>query len=150
LSFVFYLSPQLPSSGRLKNCTCTIMSSRVKVFFDGGCRPNPGEMEVAVVAAGRTHIVRNLGHGTSGDAEWLALIHALRIAQSLGTASFVLIGDAAAVVGPASGAVKCRGSAIRHLEAFRALASPAAPPPVRRIKRSQNLAGIALARLHPR
>jgi ribonuclease HI len=126
------------------------MSSRVKVFFDGGCRPNPGEMELAVVAAGQTHIVRDLGYGTSADAEWLALIHALRIAQSLDAAGFVLLGDAAAVVGPATGMVKCRGSAIRHLETFRTLAAAASPPRIRHIKRSQNLAGIALARLHPR
>jgi ribonuclease HI len=66
---------------------------RVKVFFDGGCRPNPSEMEIAVVAAGRTCILRDLGHGTSADAEWLALIHALKIAMSLDTTDFVLIGE---------------------------------------------------------
>ena len=25
---------------------------RTKIFFDGGCRPNPGPIEVAVVAGG--------------------------------------------------------------------------------------------------
>ncbi len=125
------------------------MSSRTKVFFDGGCRPNPGAIEVAVVAAGQTHFLRDLGHGTNGDAEWLALIHALRIAQALGTNDFVLLGDAAAVIGPANGTVKCRGSALRHLEAFRALAAGTIPR-VRYVKRAQNLAGIALASLHPR
>jgi ribonuclease HI len=125
------------------------MPSRVKVFFDGGCRPNPGAIEVAVVAAGQTHVLRDLGHGTNGDAEWLALIHALRIAQALGTEDFVLLGDAVAVVGPAGGTMKCRGSAAEHLEVFRALAAGATPR-VRYVKRSQNLAGIALARLHPR
>lgn len=125
------------------------MSSRIKVFFDGGCRPNPGAMEIAIVAAGRVHILRDLGHGTSTDAEWLALIHALRIARSLGTPDFVLLGDAAHVIGPASGAVKCRGAAVAHLQAFRALAGEANPR-IRYVKRSQNLAGIALAALHPR
>ncbi|MGZ8337059.1 MAG: reverse transcriptase-like protein [Allosphingosinicella sp.] len=122
----------------------------MKVYFDGGCRPNPGAMEIAVVARGQTHILRNLGHGTSLDAEWLALIHALKIAQSLGVADFVLLGDSAAVVGQAGGAAKSRGAGLRHLEAFRALASPASPPRIRRIRRTQNLAGIALAMLHPR
>ncbi len=124
------------------------MTSRVKVFFDGGCRPNPGAIEVAVVATGRTHILRDLGQGTNGDAEWLALIAALRIAQSLGLSDFVLLGDAVAVIGPANGMVKCRGAAAAHLAAFRALA--VTPPSVRYVKRSQNLAGIALAKLHPR
>lgn len=123
------------------------MSSRVKIFFDGGCRPNPGEMEIAVVAAGRTCILRDLGHGTSADAEWLALIHALKVAQSLDATDFVLIGDAAGIIGQANGTAKCRGVGIGHLERFRALASEARPPRIRHIKRSQNLAGIALASL---
>jgi ribonuclease HI len=126
------------------------MSSRVKIFFDGGCRPNPGAMEIAVVARGQAHILRELGHGTSMDAEWLALIHALRIAQSLGEPDFVLMGDAAAVVAQANGTVKCRDAGRGHLQAFRALLPDARSPRIRHIKRSQNLAGIALARLHSR
>ncbi|MDB5704119.1 MAG: ribonuclease [Sphingomonas bacterium] len=122
----------------------------MKIFFDGGCRPNPGAMEIAVVVRGQAHVLRDLGRGTSMDAEWLALIHALRMAQSLGEADFVLVGDAAAVIGQANGTVKCRGVGVRHLEAFRALAGAAGPPRVRHIKRSQNLAGIALARLQDR
>jgi ribonuclease HI len=126
------------------------MSSRLKIFFDGGCRPNPGAMETAVVAAGQTWIRRDLGHGTSQDSEWLALLHALTVAHTLGAPDFVLIGDSADVIGPASGKVKCRGAGLRHLDAFRALASGAAPPRLRRVARSHNLAGIALAALHPR
>ncbi len=122
------------------------MPQRLKIYFDGGCRPNPGEMEIAVVAAGRTEILRDLGQGTSADAEWLALIYALRTAQSLGAADFILLGDSASVVAQASGTAKCR--APHHLAQFRALA--ATPPRVRHVKRSQNLAGIALARLRAR
>lgn len=123
---------------------------RTKVFFDGGCRPNPGAMELAVVAGGRAHVRRDLGHGTSQDAEWLALIAALRFAQALDLADFVLLGDAAAVIGPATGAVKCRGLAIPHLRTLRDLAGANGMPPIRYVKRSHNLAGIALARLHER
>jgi ribonuclease HI len=126
------------------------MPSRLKIFFDGGCRPNPGAMEIAIVAGGRTYIRRDLGYGTSEDAEWLALIEALLVAQALGTTDFVLVGDAAAIVGVANGQMKCRGSAIRHWQVVRAMACGKSPPRIRYIKRSQNLAGIALARLHPR
>jgi ribonuclease HI len=119
----------------------------VKIFFDGGCRPNPGAIEVAVVAAGRTTILRDLGQGTSSDAEWLALIHALTIAQSLGTLDFVLLGDSADVVAKANGTLKCRRTELHHLERFRASGPP---PRLRHIKRAQNLAGIALAKLHAR
>ena len=125
-------------------------SNPVKVFFDGGCRPNPGAMEVAVVAHGEAHILRDIGHGSSGDAEWLALIHALKVAQSLGAADFVLLGDSASVVAQASGKAKCRGAAIAHRAAFLALTPDGNPPRIRHITRSHNLAGIALARLHDR
>src|SRR5689334_13107598 len=117
------------------------MSRRVKIFFDGGCRPNPGAMEIAIVAAGRTTILDDLGQGTSSDAEWLALIHALTIARSLEAPDFVLLGDSADIVAKASGAVKCRGDDARHFERFHALASAGTPPLVRYVKRSQNLAG---------
>jgi ribonuclease HI len=106
-------------------------------------------MEIAVVAGGHVHIDRDLGQGTNTDAEWLALIHALRIARAM-TRDFVLLGDAAHVIGPASGAAKCRGGALAHHEAFLALAGADGPPPIRYVRRTQNLAGIALARLHPR
>ncbi len=126
------------------------MPSRIKIFFDGGCRPNPGAMELAVVAAGQTHILRDLGHGTNTDAEWLALIQALTFARSLGTGDFVLLGDSAHVVAQANGTAKPRGGSIAHLDRFCAIAATVGPPRVRHVKRSQNLAGIALARSHAR
>ena len=126
------------------------MASRLKVYFDGGCRPNPGQMELAVVAAGQSYIVPDLGPGTSEDAEWLALISALRTVRSLGRTDFVLLGDAVSVIGPAMGTARCRGQAIRHLREYQALVGSAPPPLVRYVKRTQNLAGIALAQLHPR
>ena len=126
------------------------MRGRVKVFFDGGCRSDAGLMEVAVVAAGRTTILPDLGPGTSIDAEWLALIQAVSVAQSAGWADYVLIGDAADVIAKARGAVKCRGSSVAHLAEFDRLLAGAKRPHVRYIRRAQNLAGIALARGHRR
>lgn len=126
------------------------MPPRVKVFFDGGCRPNPGAIEIAVVARGEEYILRDFGFGTSMDAEWLALNHALGIVPSLGPGDFVLVGDAAAVIGQARGIVACPPACRRHFEEFGRLSAAAGMPRIRYIKRSQNLAGIALARLHPR
>ncbi|WCM27168.1 reverse transcriptase-like protein [Sphingomonas sp. QA11] len=126
------------------------MTSRVKIFFDGGCRPAPQGMEIAVVIGGKAHIQRDLGPGTGMDAEWLALIHAVGLARKLGLTYVVFIGDSVAVVNQANGTAKCRGGNIQHLEEFRAITSAANPPRIRHIKRSQNLAGIALARLHAR
>lgn len=122
----------------------------MKIFFDGGCRPNPGMMEIAVVAGGRVHVRRDMGHGTRVDAEWLALIEALHIARSLALDDILLLGDAADIVGQANGTIRCRGAGLAHLPVFRALVPDTGRLRIRHVKRTQNLAGIALARLHPR
>lgn len=124
--------------------------SRIKVFFDGGCRPNPGPIEAAAVIRGEAHIFEDLGHGTNNDAEWTALVRALGLATSLGLRDIELIGDALPVVRRANAALK-RGSPLdRHEAAFLALAGQTPPGRIRWIKREQNLAGISLARRHPR
>ena len=121
-------------------------SRRIKIYFDGGCRPNPGRMETAVVMGGAAVVVRDAGTGNSMDAEWRALIAAMRLARDLKLTDFVLLGDAAAVVEQATGAVRARGAAADHFAAFQALVGQGPMPIVRHIKRTQNLAGIALAR----
>ncbi len=123
----------------------------LKLFFDGGCRPNPGMMETAVVARGMTHHRPELGHGTNNDAEWLALIDAVTLASSLGERDIVLVGDSALVLSQAKGLWPPRSDALRaHLETFRLLAPAFASIRFRQVNRSQNLAGIALERIHGR
>jgi ribonuclease HI len=120
---------------------------RLKVFFDGGCQPNPGRIEVAVVARGVAYFFDDLGSGTSTDAEWLALRQALQLAQSIGEPAFDLIGDCENVINQANGLSKCRGKAsMNHLAMFQQGASLSPPTRVRWTPRTQNLAGIALAR----
>lgn len=120
---------------------------RLKIFFDGGCRPNPGRIEVAVVARGVSYYFDDLGFGTSSDSEWLALRLALRLGQSLGEQDFDLIGDCANVIEQANGSSRCRTeAAAEHRARFRESASATPPNRVRWIPRTQNLAGIALAR----
>jgi len=122
---------------------------RLKIFFDGGCRPNPGRMEAAVVVRGVVHLFDDLGFGSNGDAEWLALIRALEMAQSLGLANIELIGDARGVIEQANLAVR-NGHGQDHAGTFAGLAAITTPARIRWIKRSRNLAGIALAARHPR
>ena len=122
------------------------MTGVTKVFFDGGCRPNrnpnPGRMEIAIVARGVVTIDRELGTGTSMDAEWLALLRAAEMAREIGGA-VVLLGDSRAVIAQTAGLAKCREPRFRdYLARYRALGSPR----LRYIARTQNLAGIALAR----
>ncbi len=118
---------------------------RLKLFFDGGCRPNPGTMEVAVFARNVIYHVPDIGRGTNSDAEWLALIHALKVARSLGESDIELIGDSALVVHQAKGEWKCRGPELQaHLADYKALAGAFAQIRIRHVGRSHNLAGIAL------
>jgi len=117
----------------------------MKIFFDGGCRPNPGRIETAVVARGVVRIARDLGYGSSHDAEWLALLAAITEMRALGLAQAVLLGDSAAVVAEANAALAGK-AAPGHATTF-ITAAAGLTLRVRHIKRTQNLAGIALGRL---
>ena len=121
----------------------------MKLFFGGGSRPGTG-MELAVVVGGRVTVERDLGPGTAMDAEWLALLRAMRLARELGLADPVLLGDAAAVIAQATGAVRCPAAHAAHLHALRLLTPPTGRWRLRYVNRTQNLAGVALARLHAR
>ncbi len=124
------------------------MAGRVKIYFDGGYRP--GGMETAIVFCGQATIDAELGPGSSIAAEWLALIAALRLARAHDLRDFVLLGDCVPVVEQANGRARCRGDGVPYLQTFRALAAAGPPPRIRYVKRTQNLAGIALARRHGR
>ncbi|MBJ6122343.1 reverse transcriptase-like protein [Sphingomonas mollis] len=126
------------------------MTARLKIYFDGGYRPGGGGMETAVVVRGQAHIQPDLGEGTSMTAEWLALLQALRLVRTLGETNVVLLGDAVAVIDRANGVLKARGACLPHLTAVRDLTAALGSPPIRYVKRAQNLAGIALSRRHPR
>ena len=123
---------------------------RLKIFFDGGCRPNPGRIEGAVVVGGVPYFFDDLGRGTNSDAEWLALTCALELSQSLGLTNIELVGDALEVIRQANRAI--RTGHAKHGHAAKVLALIAEKPfaRIRWIKREQNLAGIALAARHPR
>jgi ribonuclease HI len=97
-----------------------------------------------------SHLFDDLGHGTNGDAEWLALLCALELTQSLGLTNIELIGDSLEVIQQAQRAMST-GRA-KHGHASKLLDLTAGKPLVRIrwIKREQNLAGIALAARHPR
>ena len=123
---------------------------RLKVFFDGGCRPNPGRIESAAVIRGVPYLFDDLGHGSNSDAEWLALICALKLAQSLGLDDFVLMGDAIEVIQQANAALTSGRAKHSHAAAFLAISAGTPAVRIRWIKRQQNLAGIVLATLHPR
>jgi ribonuclease HI len=119
----------------------------VKIYFDGGCRPNPGRMETGVVARGVTFHKPDCGIGDNNAAEWLALLDALEVAQSIDARDVTFLGDSALVVGQASRNAKCRSPHLQqYLDRFQTLSGNFDRIRVRKIPRTQNLAGIALAK----
>ena len=122
----------------------------MKIWFDGGCRPNPGAIETAVVAGGRLWHRADHGHGDNNDAEWLALLDAIVVARELGVDDIVLLGDAMMVVDQARGAApRVPDRFCGYLARFREAAAGFARVRVRQVGRSHNLAGIALQKRYP-
>ena len=98
---------------------------------------------------GTVHRRDDIGTGSSGDAEWLALLHALDVARAAGETDLLLIGDSASVIDQARGEAKLRVSADDRTR-FASLIASFDRVRFRRIKRNQNLAGIALEQARQR
>jgi ribonuclease HI len=117
----------------------------MKIYFDGGCRPNPGMMELAIVAGGLSYHEAEVGPGSSLEAEWRALFRALEIGSSLGVSDLTLLGDSAEVIGKAAGRLRTRTAQDqRWVEQFREATAGFVKVRLKHVRRSQNLAGIAL------
>jgi ribonuclease HI len=119
----------------------------MKVFFDGGCHPNPGPMEAAVVIRGKAHVRLGLGTGDNNQAEWLALLLGLELATAAGLQDVTFVGDSTVVVEQAWGRWRCTSPQLEeYLAAFRAGAAAIPRLRLRQVQRAKNLAGIVLAR----
>ncbi len=117
------------------------MNKPTILYFDGGCRPNPGPMESATVLRGVAEIRTDLGLGDNEDAEWSAALQALERAGAAGLSDIVLLGDSLSVIRQAAGKQAARRP---WLARFRTEAAAFARVRLRHIGRKQNLAGIAL------
>jgi ribonuclease HI len=117
----------------------------MKIYFDGGCRPNPGPIDIAVVMRGQSHVRTAVAAGDSNEAEWLALLFALELAAGAGVDDPVFIGDSALVVEQARGGWKCRSAHLKpYLAAWRTRAAAFGRLRLKQVARSKNLAGIVL------
>ena len=104
-------------------------------------------MEAAVVARGRTYRHPGPGEGTNELAEWRALLFALDIAIMLGERDVLALGDARHVIDRANGIARTRDpSSQACLAQLRERAPSFVRLRISYIRRSQNLAGIALER----
>lgn len=116
------------------------------IYFDGGCKPNPGMMEAAIVVVygpGK-HEARHerLEYGTNNEAEWLAALWGLMRAQELGLETVVLKGDSQLVVNQAQGKWSCKKRELQvYLEEFKKLRTAFKSVNVVYVPRADNLAG---------
>jgi len=121
------------------------------LYFDGGARPNPGRMEIAVVTRGEVHVRDDVGDGDNCAAEWLALRYAVEIAVAAGVSDVLFVGDARTIVAQALGRWRCRSPQLQpHLAAYQQAIADFTRVHVKYVPRSKNLAGIALSRRHAR
>jgi len=120
-------------------------------FFDGGSRPNPGPMEAAVVHRGQVYLRDDMGHGDNNQAEWLALLFAVELAGAQHARDVLFMGDSQLVIHQASGTWPCRSAQLEpYLDTFNRAVAGFVRVRLRHVSRTKNLAGIALARRHPR
>ena len=84
------------------------------LYFDGGCRPNPGKMEVAVVSEKNDIRLHDfVGYGTNNEAEWIGLLWAVGIALENGAQEVNIFGDSSLVVNQANGLWKVKNESLR-------------------------------------
>lgn len=71
-------------------------------WFDGSAHPNPGQIGIGALLCGRdgqrVEISRRAGHGSSSDAEYLALTALLEAARDHGAHDLLVYGDSQVVV----------------------------------------------------
>jgi ribonuclease HI len=93
----------------------------MKIYFDGGCKPNPGKMEVAIVVDhGNGQYDKHherLTDGTNNVAEWAAFLWALGTAIEMGdTQNITILGDSQNVCKAAAGQWKVHAE---HLKPYK-------------------------------
>ncbi|TWI69578.1 ribonuclease HI [Pseudoduganella lurida] len=73
-----------------------------QAWFDGSATPNPGRIGIGALLVGpdgeRVEISRRAGEGTSGDAEYLALIAVLEVAVARNAGELLVHGDSQVIV----------------------------------------------------
>lgn len=115
----------------------------IEIYFDGGCKPNPGACETAVVIPSlNLKFHERLGYGTNNQAEWLALIWGMMLALERGYDDITLKGDSQLVINQAKGEWQCRKPDLQtYLAEFKAMRPKFKRIGLVYVPRAKNLAG---------
>ena len=122
----------------------------MKLYFDGGCSPNPGMMEAAIISdcgAIKLHLDK-LGHGTNNEAEWIGMVMAVTTAVDQ-NGPVTILGDSKLVISQAEGKWKCNHDHLRkYLDEYKKIVATAKHPiTLQHVKRDLNLAGIYIEQI---
>lgn len=123
-----------------------------QLFFDGGCYPNPGQMDIALVFCGgyNNELYQELTQGTNNLAEWYALLSGLEIAINEGIDHLEVIGDSELVIHQINGKYKVKKASLKPLyEKCNYLKSKFKKITFTHVKRDNNLAGVYLEQMRP-
>jgi ribonuclease HI len=88
---------------------------KLEVYIDGGSRGNPGESGVGVYFPAVVSIAEYLGTGTNNQAEYSALVTALRFAVFSRCEELMVFADSELVVKQIRGEYQVRNDSIRPL-----------------------------------
>lgn len=121
----------------------------MRIYFDGGCSPNPGRMSSCIVIChpdkkAEALTMKDLGHGTNNVAEWSGLIWAVQWAKDNGIQKCVILGDSKLVINQAQGLWKINNELLADLfKEFKQI-SEGMDLDLRHVLRDSNMAGVYL------
>ena len=121
----------------------------MKIYFDGGCSPNPGQMSSCIVVCRdgeepQAFTMKDLGYGTNNVAEWSALVWAVLWAKDNGIQECVILGDSQLVINQAQGLWKINNELLANLFKQFKQVSQGIELTLRHVLRDSNMAGIYL------
>lgn len=122
----------------------------MKLYFDGGCKPNPGMMECAVVSEdGYVKLHQMLHHGTNNEAEWIAFLLAVETARPFASQPIEILGDSNLVINQAQGKFKVNApELIKFRDEFDRMKGEFKALTLTHVRRHLNLAGIYIESIH--
>lgn len=117
----------------------------MEIYFDGGCKPNPGNMSICVAVLGEKitfHKHDELGYGTNNVAEWAALLLAAQLIVENDIIDAEIKGDSQLVCKQAAGEWKIKDAFLeKYFKAYKQILG------TRKVKiswvpRNENIAGV--------
>lgn len=91
----------------------------MRIFTDGACQPNPGQMGIGVVVEWQGTnpeiISKGIGHGTNNIAEYTALLEALQFIKDNSIRVAEINSDSNLMVNQVNGSWRCKDSTLLKL-----------------------------------